>query len=114
MRYLAGPYRHKDLFVMEQRAHQHELFLLHCDGLGLDVYSPITHWRPVERGRGLLDTPEAWWRRSRAMLEKASELWVLMLPGWEKSVGTQLEIREAGRLRIKIRYFYAENYQEAA
>ncbi len=112
MIYLAGPYSHDDDFVMETRAHQHELFLLHCDGLGLDAYSPITHWRPVERGRGLLDTPEAWRRRSLAMLRLASELWVLMLPGWEISDGTQLEIREAGRLGIKIRKFYPD-YREA-
>ncbi len=113
MIYLAGPFTHDDHIVMHDRAHQHACFLLHCDGLGVDAYSPITHWDPVTRGRGLLDTPEAWRRRSIAMLRLASELWVLKLPGWEQSVGTKLEIREAGRLGIKIRYFHPENFREA-
>ena len=108
MIYLAGPYSHPDHLVMDDRAHQHSRFLLLCDGLGVDAYSPIVHWHPVSHGRGLLDTPEAWRRRSLAMLRLASDLWVLMLPGWETSKGTQIEIREAGRIGIKRSYFDAE------
>ena len=112
MIYLAGPYSHDDHLIVEDRAHHHSTFLLHYDAAGHDVYSPITHWHPVSRGRGLLDTPEAWRRRSLAMLRLASELWVLMLPGWEASKGTQIEIREARRLGIKTSYFDPVNYRK--
>ena len=112
MIYLAGPYSHDDHLVVLDRAHKHSVFLIECDSAGHDVYSPITHWHGVTRGRGLLDTPGAWRRRSLAMLRLASELWILMLPGWEKSKGTKIEIREAGRLGIRIRYFNPANYRE--
>ncbi len=105
MIYLAGPYSHDDHLRVEWRAFQHSRFLLHCDALGHDAYSPITHWHPVTRGRGLMDTPEAWRRRSLALLRLSSVLFVLKLPGWEISKGTQIEIREARRLGIPIRYF---------
>ena len=105
MVYLAGPYSHADHLIVDDRAHQHSRFLLHCDALGFSAYSPITHWHPVSRGRGLLDTPEAWRRRSLALLRLAEALFVLKLPGWEISKGTQIEIREARCLGIPIRYF---------
>ena len=112
MIYLAGPYTHSDHLIMADRAHQHTRFLLHCDAAGHDAYSPITHWHPVTRGRGLKDTPDAWRRRSLALLRLASGLFVLKLPGWEISKGTQTEIREARCLGIPIRYFNVD-FREA-
>ncbi len=113
MIYLAGPYSHIDHQVVAWRAHQHSVFLVECDRAGRDVYSPITQWHSVTRGRGLLDTPEEWRRRSLFMLRLASELWILKLPGWEISEGTKIEIIEARRLGIIIRTFDPVNYRDS-
>ena len=113
MIYLAGPYSHNDHLVVAWRAHQHSVFLVECDRAGNDVYSPITHWHGVTRGRGLPDTPEDWRRRSLFMLRLASELWILKLPGWETSEGTTIEIIEARRLGIIIRAFDSDNYRDS-
>ncbi len=113
MIYIAGPYSNADHIVMADRAHQHAIFAIYCAINGHVVYSPIAAWDKWSSGYGLPRTPEFWRRLSLGMLRVACELWVLKLPGWEASKGLQDEIRCAGNLGIKIRYFDPENYREA-
>jgi len=96
MIYLASPYSHSDPSVREQR------FQAACAAAaqflreGQLVFSPIAHSHPlVPYG---LPTPWSFWARfDSQFLERCDELVVLMLDGWEASVGVQAEIDYARR-----------------
>lgn len=113
MIYLAGPYSHHDHIVVEDRAHQHAIFAVHCAKQDHVVYSPIAAWHKWSFGHGLSMTPEFWRRMSLGMLRFACEMWVLKLDGWKSPKSfLQEEIRCAKNFGIKIRYFRPESYRE--
>jgi hypothetical protein len=49
-----------------------------------------------------------WEQYDRKFLERCDEVVVLMLDGWEESVGVQAEIRIAGELGKPVRYLAPE------
>lgn len=103
MIYLASPYSHPDPAVREQRfraACQAAVALLHA---GRVVFSPIAHSHPLAQ-HGLPGNWHFWERYDRAFLERCDEVLVLMLDGWEESVGVQAEIRIARELGKPVRY----------
>ncbi len=103
MIYLASPYSHPDPAVREQRFHaacQAAVALLHA---GRVVFSPIAHSHPLAQ-HGLPGNWHFWERYDRAFLELCDEVVVLMLDGWQESVGVQAEIRIARELGKPVRY----------
>jgi nucleoside 2-deoxyribosyltransferase len=107
MIYLASPYSHVDPAVREQRfcaACQAAVALLHA---GRVVFSPIAHSHPLAQ-HGLPGNWHFWERYDRAFLERCDEVLVLMLDGWEESVGVQAEIRIARELGKPVRYLASE------
>ena len=96
MLYLATPYSHPDPAVREQRFRAACAAAADLIRAGHIVFCPIAHSHPlVEYG---LPTDWAYWERSaRAFLERCDEMVVLMLDGWEESVGVRAEIRIAER-----------------
>jgi nucleoside 2-deoxyribosyltransferase len=103
MIYLASPYSHLDPAVREQRfraACQAAVALLHA---GRVVFSPIAHSHPLAQ-HGLPGNWQFWERYDRAFLERCDEVVVLMLDGWEESVGVQAEIRTAREFGKPVRY----------
>ena len=66
-------------------------------GLGM-IMAESSEGRTMPRGFGF------WRDTDFAILRACSELHVLMLPGWRKSVGVRAEIAEAKRLGIKVVY----------
>jgi nucleoside 2-deoxyribosyltransferase len=105
--YLASPYSHPDPAVREQRFHaacRAAVALLHA---GRVVFSPIAHSHPLAQ-HGLPGNWQFWERYDRAFLERCDEVVVLMLDGWEESVGVQAEIRIAQELGKPVRYLAPE------
>ena len=99
MIYLASPYSDPDPKVMEQRfdAVCRKAGELMKDGLV--VYSPIIHNHPIATR---CDLPRGWdfWKRfDLFMLPLASKLYILRLPGWDKSIGVKAERETAEALR---------------
>lgn len=71
---------------------------------GLHVYSPIVHCHQLAL---LADLPKdnAFWREyNLIMLTAAETMGVLMLPGWQDSLGVADEIKSANTLRTTILY----------
>lgn len=102
--YLASPYSHKDPFVREMRYLVTTQALADALKLGVAVYSPIVHCHELAK---IADLPRdaAFWRNYNfTMLGCAEQLWVLMLEGWDKSVGVGEEVDEAKRLSIPVIY----------
>lgn len=108
MIYLASPYSHNDPAIREQR------FWAACQAAaamlrdGQVVFSPIVHSHPLV-AFGLPTVWSSWERIDRAYLERCDEIVVLMLDGWEASVGVGAEIGIARTLGKPVRFLAPEN-----
>jgi hypothetical protein len=101
MIYLACPYSHHDESVRDQR------FLAACRATAELIREGHTVFAPVLIGHSLANEGlpgdwEFWEPHDREQLEQASAVVVLMLPGWEESVGVQAEIEIARNLGLPI------------
>lgn len=107
MIYLAGPYTHFDPSVMEDRYQEHMRHLAHLLNEGLVVFSPIVSWHVVADVHHLPIDWTFWRYLDLAILERCDRLIVLMLDGWQDSVGTTAEIDFAKLKPIPIEYHNA-------
>jgi len=63
---------------------------------GLNVYSPITHHHAVQDIGGAINkSSDFWLRLDFGLLKHASGVFVLMLDGWQNSIGVTREISYA-------------------
>lgn len=102
--YLACPYSHPDPDVRQRR---HEAVNRVAGMLmkkGMLVFSPISHTHPIAVE---CDMPKGWdfWHAyDRAFIEASERIIVLMLEGWQDSVGVKAEIAIAAELGIPVEY----------
>lgn len=102
--YLAAPYSHADAEVREARFQAINKVAGELMKVGFFVYSPISHSHPIAQVCEL-PTDFAYWRDyCKAMIECCNELFVLMLPGWQESVGVNAEVQIAYDNGLEIRY----------
>jgi hypothetical protein len=94
--YLGSPYSHEDIRVVQER------YRWACEAAArlfersVLVYSPIAHSHAVNRMGGLgAQTFQFWQEFDLGMIDRLSGLLVLMLPGWNRSVGLTAEINHA-------------------
>jgi hypothetical protein len=103
MTYLASPYSHPDAQIREAR------FQAVCQAAaklmreGRHVFSPIAHSHPIA-AYGLPTDWSYWEASARRHIKQCDELLVLMLDGWEHSIGVQAEIEIAKTLSKTVRY----------
>lgn len=99
--YLATPYTAPDASVMEQRCAAATSAANTLIRQGHNVFSPISHGAEVGRG---LPPDFAFWSTSCLSFVKhwATDVYVLMLPGWEASVGVSAEMEAAKALNIPV------------
>lgn len=86
--YIASPYTHPDPEVREARyqaAIRFTKFLLFEQQLF--CFSPIIHTHPIDQGNYTV-----WRSWNRAMIGKSEGIIVLMIPGWEESIGVAAEM----------------------
>ncbi|CAN5470617.1 DUF1937 family protein [soil metagenome] len=108
MIYFASPYSHPDPRVREHRfrAACHAAASMLRDGHV--VFSPIVHSHPLV-AFGLPTAWASWERIDRAYLERCDGVMVLMLDGWEASVGVRAEIGIAQALGLPVRFVAPED-----
>jgi nucleoside 2-deoxyribosyltransferase len=101
--YLASPYSHPDPAFREQRFQAACRAVIEFLRAGQPVFSPIVHSHAlVEHG---LPTDWRFWERfDRTHLARCDEVVVLMLDGWQESVGVAAELDIATTLGKPIRY----------
>lgn len=103
MIYLASPYSHPDPAVRERR------FRAACQAAaalvrdGHAVFSPIAHSHALVE-HGLPMDWSFWEVHDRHHLRHCDEVVVLMLIGWEASVGVREEVRIACEMNKPVRY----------
>ena len=98
MIYLASPYTAANPLIMETR------YLEACAAVAAftdertTTYAPIAHYHVVAKFGELPTDFQFWSGHNRHMLNLAEALWVLILPGWETSVGVAAEIEYAAEI----------------
>ena len=104
MIYLASPYTDDDPNVVGARVEKTTAETARILIRGIHVFSPIVYGAEMAAVVG--KSFEHWKRFDLHMLDIAEELWVLMLPGWESSVGVQEEIDYAKNIGMHIIYHH--------
>lgn len=110
--YLASPYSPIKPYTLEEKNTLKEArFQEVCKAAaalmqnGNQVFCPIAHSHPIEKyGMDEVKDGEFWLEQDFAVLFYVDELWVLMLPGWDKSKGIAAEIDFAKKYLIPVRY----------
>lgn len=102
MIYLASPYTHKDPAVMLYRFEATFCFTSTMLQMGHTVFSPIVYGRQFEALIG--HDFRSWQSFNDIMLGRATQMWVLQLPGWEESRGVAHELEYARQLGLDISF----------
>lgn len=102
MIYVGSPYTHPDPAVREARYQQTLAFTAHHMLRGLPIFSPIVHCHPLALAFRMPGDFHFWRDYCLALLSRATELWVLQLPGWEHSVGLTAEVDFANENMIPV------------
>lgn len=103
MIYLASPYSHPDPAVRDQRHRDVCRAAVAMIKMGQAVFSPIAHSHALVE-YGLPIDWSFWERYDRHHLKHCDEVVVLMLDGWESSVGVREEVRLATEMNKPVRY----------
>ena len=106
--YLAVPYSHPDPKMKEWRFAEANKMAAKLMKTGIIVFSPISHCHSIAKHNALPTNWEFWKHFDSAYLSCANKLFVLMLDGWETSVGVTEEIKIANELGIPIEYIEYE------
>jgi hypothetical protein len=105
MIYLASPYSAPAQPGLEVwRFNETARFVAHHFRLGVPLFSPIVYCHAVARQNRLPGHADFWKFLNDEMLSRASEMWILMLPGWKESKGITYELEYAINAGIEIRY----------
>ena len=99
MIYLASPFSHPDAGVRQQRFEAACRAAAALIRQGKTVFAPIAHSYGI-CAHGIPHDWQFWQRHDRRYLEVCDEVVVLMLDGWQESVGIQAEVaiaREFGK-----------------
>lgn len=102
--YVASPYTHPDPAVAQARYERVADYSAKCMLAGEFVFSPIAHHHPIAQRHVMPTDWEFWKRIDTAMLASSVGMRVLMMPGWEKSVGVTAEIEIAKELGIPVEF----------
>ena len=101
--YVASPYASDDPVVTKKRVERVCEYMVYLADRGIAAYSPIVHNHQLVLAGARL-TPDQWMMLDFALLRSAKELRVLLLDGWEYSVGVRQEIVFAERSNIPVSY----------
>lgn len=102
MIYIATPYSHADLAVMELRYHAAVQYTGILMNNGHVCFSPIAYGHGLAQAHGLRTDAEYWEEFNFQILDHAETIHVLKLPGYKESVGIKAEVERARNKRLNI------------
>ena len=107
--YLASPYTHPDLLTRMARYDAACAYLMGLIAAGVEVFSPIVYFHPLNLHPDFRDKDHAFWiARCMPYLLSARELHILALRGWEESKGIEIEMEQATHKGIPITLVYPD------
>lgn len=98
MIYLASPYSHPNWLIRESRFLAARQAVGRLLASGHTIFSPIVYSHQFAETHGTEFT--AWINFDFRMIDAASELWVLKIDGWDRSIGVIKEIEYARKERM--------------
>jgi hypothetical protein len=108
--YLASPYGHPDVTVMEQR------WVRVCEVAArlvladFNFYCPIAHTHPIaDYGDIPLADHEIWLPFDEPLLLRCDELWVVGMKGWQESKGLAWEMQKFREIERPIYFIDPDN-----
>lgn len=102
--YLASPYSDPSPLVRKRRHLEAEAAMHWLLSHRIWTYSPIVQCHFLAEGYELPKGIDFWQNYDMAMIDQASALWVLAIPGHTHSKGVQFELQYADSRRIPIGY----------
>jgi hypothetical protein len=108
--YLASPYTSSSKEVMKERYKKVDEVGYKLMIKGFHLIEPIASTHHKAQRFALPPDYSFWKERCRRMVSNSDGVIVLMLDGWEKSVGVQDEIKIAIESKLPVVYISPENY----
>ena len=105
--YIASPYNHPDQAVMQKRHDEVCAYAGMMISRGWCIFSPIAHNVAVLKASDIKPGWQNWQRFDLDMLERAEQLYVFMLDGWQQSKGVRGEMKFAKSNNIPIQFVSA-------
>lgn len=104
MIYIASPYTHNDPSIERERFEQVRFYATYQMQRGVVCFSPVVYGRQFHVAGHLRGDFKTWAALNDDMICAASLMEVLMLPGWDNSVGVMHEIERAQELDLNLRF----------
>ena len=105
MIYLASPYSTSNYLVKEQRFETAEFVTAALlQRLRIPIYSPIVAFHELAKKYSLPTDAGYWEKQNTAFLRRATEFYLIKIPGREESKGCQQELSLARTLQLQIHY----------
>ena len=102
--YLAAPYSHKDKSIRLKRVEKINKCASKLMLKGEIVFSPITHSHVIATQEKMPTDFDFWSKQDYEFIKWCDAIYILMLPGWDKSKGVLKEIKFAESLNKQVRY----------
>ena len=102
--YLAAPYSHRYKPIRINRVEQINKAAADLMRQGHIVFSPISHSHYIAEQESLPLNFDFWSKQDYEFIKWCDAIYILMLPGWDKSKGVLEEIKFAESLNKQVRY----------
>lgn len=106
--YLASPYTHTDVEVRNKRFEITSKITVDLLHKNIFTFSPIAYNHPMV-GYGLPTDWNFWQEYDTSFLDRCDGLILLMLDGWDISVGVSAEVEYAKQIGLKVYYLDPNN-----
>lgn len=107
--YLANPFTHKLKKVRKQRVKDCTEATIRLLSYNIQTFTPIAYNGSWHEEANLPCEWEFWEKYDKNFLERCDGLLVLMLSGWQDSVGVKAEIRHAEKLGMPVLFIDLED-----
>lgn len=111
--YVICPFSSPDSSVESKRFSTASAYAGHLLYNGFNAYSPLSHGYPISLSLHESENKtipyKVWIQHGLLILKMCTEAHVLKLEGWRESKGVSLEIQEAKKLGIPIKYIDLKN-----
>jgi hypothetical protein len=109
MIYLCSPYTHSDSSVVTERVRIATEYVNEMLLSGVTVISPVVYGHNIVMMCGSPSDWAFWEKACCDIMDKCSEVYVLMVDGWDKSTGIKGEIEYAAKLGLRVKYITIVN-----